>query len=161
MSTSTIELFRNDMKFSVAHFTIFSATERERLHGHNYYVHSIISAIMTDGITYDYSITRREILLLCRSLNEYLLLPGKSPYLAITSDDTYYYVSYDKDKMQFLKSDTQILPIENVTAECLAAWFVAELTKDKTQLNALGIQSVCIKISTTTGQFASSTWGEK
>ena len=36
--TVTIRLAKENMKFSAAHFTIFSASERERLHGHNFRV---------------------------------------------------------------------------------------------------------------------------
>ncbi|KAJ1474389.1 hypothetical protein T484DRAFT_1832500 [Baffinella frigidus] len=35
---STIEIGKEDMKFSAAHFTVFSAKERERLHGHTHAV---------------------------------------------------------------------------------------------------------------------------
>ena len=36
---STIEIYKENMKFSAAHFTIFSDTHREHLHGHNYTAH--------------------------------------------------------------------------------------------------------------------------
>ena len=35
---STLEIGKEDMKFSAAHYTVFSATERERLHGHTHAV---------------------------------------------------------------------------------------------------------------------------
>ena len=38
MKTTTIGLQKKNMKFSVGHFTIFSATKRERLHRHNFNV---------------------------------------------------------------------------------------------------------------------------
>ena len=159
---STIELFRNDMKFSAAHFTIFSATERERLHGHNYYVHASVKAeFLAPGITYDYSITRKAILSLCRQLNEYLLLPQHSPYLKITENAENYLVKFDQDMMTFLKKDTVILPIANVTSEELARWFVETLTADTKALKEKGIHKFKIKISTTAGQFASAVWKRK
>ena len=37
--TTTLELYKEEMKFSAGHFTIFSATERENLHGHNFSVY--------------------------------------------------------------------------------------------------------------------------
>ena len=33
---TTIEIAKQYLHFSAAHFTIFNATERERLHGHNF-----------------------------------------------------------------------------------------------------------------------------
>lgn len=43
---TTLYIDKESHKFSVAHFTIFSATERERLHGHNYSVSTKIVAPM-------------------------------------------------------------------------------------------------------------------
>ena len=159
---STVSLYRDDMKFSSGHFTIFSATERERLHGHNFRVESEITAEIKEvGITYDYSLTRKEILVLCRSLNEYLLLPQYSPYLNIEEDHQYYYAFFNGVKMSFLKEDTLILPIKNVTSEGLAGWFVDRLTNDKALLKEREIVKLKIKISTTPGQDASASWEEE
>ena len=45
-----------DLHFSAAHFTIFSATERERLHGHNYSVSARFVAPQGDnGFSADHS----------------------------------------------------------------------------------------------------------
>ena len=33
---TTLRIGKESHKFSAAHFTVFSASERERLHGHNY-----------------------------------------------------------------------------------------------------------------------------
>lgn len=156
---STVELYREDMKFSAAHFTIFDGEERERLHGHNYYVHTYITAAMNDaGITYDYSITRKHVLGLCRSLNEYTLIPEQSPYLNISEQDQYYRVQFADDVMLLLKSDTLLLPIKNTTSECLAQWFVDQLTADKADLADKRISKVKVSVSTTQGQCSVAKW---
>lgn len=156
---STVALYRNDMKFSAGHFTIFSATERERLHGHNFQVRVEVTAkVQDDGITYDYSLTRRKVLTLCKSLNEYMLLPQYSPYLKLSEDQHHHHVEFNGDKMSFLKTDTLILPIKNVTSESLAAWFVEQLVADKEDLHAKQIVAVKVMISITVGQCASAVW---
>ncbi|MDB3933713.1 6-carboxytetrahydropterin synthase, partial [Luminiphilus sp.] len=43
---TTLHIEKEAHKFSAAHYTIFSATERERLHGHNYFVSVRIVAKM-------------------------------------------------------------------------------------------------------------------
>lgn len=150
-----IELYREDMKFSAAHFTIFNAAERERLHGHNYYVHTIIEAgYLEPGITYDYSITRHKVLELCRELNEYLLLPKRSPYLKIEQDGVYYKVTFADDVMFFLQKETKLLELENITSEELSHYFLQQLTEDQAWLRAQRIYSVAVKVSTTKGQCA-------
>ena len=55
--TVTIRLAKENMKFSAAHFTIFNASERERLHGHNFRVEVDIEARMLgNGMCFDYGI---------------------------------------------------------------------------------------------------------
>ncbi len=156
---STIKLNRQDMKFSSGHFTIFSYKERERLHGHNYHVSCTIQAeASSEGITYDYSETRKEILALCRELNEYMLLPQHSPHLHITEDESYYYAQYQEDKMIFLKKETIILPLTNITGEELARWFVLQLTKDQEAIQNKSILEIMVGVSTTPGQEAFYSW---
>ena len=43
---TTLELCQEEMKFSAGHFTILSATERERLHGHNFTVYVAITGVV-------------------------------------------------------------------------------------------------------------------
>lgn len=154
---STIELFRNDMKFCAAHFTIFNGKERERLHGHNYYVRSRIRASYIEpGITYDYTITRKEILKICRELNEYMLLPLDSPYLEVSEKDGYVRAIFDGVEMSFLAAETRLMPIANVTSEELARYFVEKLWNDE-DIRQKKIHSLEIEVSTTQGQSASYT----
>jgi 6-pyruvoyltetrahydropterin/6-carboxytetrahydropterin synthase len=156
---STIKLNRQDMKFSSGHFTIFSATERERLHGHNYHVSCTVKAeASSEGITYDYSETRKVLIALCRELNEYMLLPKDSPHLKVTEDETYYYAQYGEDKMIFLKKETLILPLSNITSEELARWFVERLIEDKPSIKEKKISEIMVGVSTTPGQEAYYQW---
>lgn len=159
MTYSTVELYRNDMKFSSAHFTIFNATERERLHGHNYQVKTYVTAkVGDDGITYDYSITRKQVIALCRSLNEYMLLPERSPYLTIEDQGDNYYVTFNGQGMYFLKADTLVLPIANTTSECLAQWFIDQLIIDQQDLQQKQIIKMKVAVSTTVGQCSVAKW---
>ena len=115
---TTLYIDKERHKFSVAHFTIFSATERERLHGHNYSVSARIVAPMGDnGFAADYKVYKRRLGNLCESLDEYMLLAGESPYQNIEEDGAYYRVNFAGELMQFLKTDTQVLPIRNATVE--------------------------------------------
>ncbi|MFP2903776.1 6-pyruvoyl trahydropterin synthase family protein [Pyxidicoccus sp. 3LFB2] len=53
--TTTIELHKEEMKFSAGHFTIFSATHRENLHGHNFTVYvALTGAVVENGLLSDY-----------------------------------------------------------------------------------------------------------
>lgn len=105
-------------KFSAAHFTIFSATERERLHGHNYSVSTRILAPMGEnGFSADYNVYKNRIKVLCDELDEYLILAEHSPYQQVSEDGENYRVTFNGETMLFLRSDTLLLPIVNATVE--------------------------------------------
>jgi 6-pyruvoyltetrahydropterin/6-carboxytetrahydropterin synthase len=115
---ATLYIDKESHKFSVAHYTIFSATERERLHGHNYSVSAMIAAPMGDnGFAADYNVYKRRIKALCDELDEWLILPADSPHQTVTEKDAVFEVCFNGERMQFLKSDTQVLPITNATVE--------------------------------------------
>ena len=86
-SLTTIELSKEYLKFSAAHFTIFSATERERLHGHNFKVAAKLTAPVGDnGMCFSYRIFKDKLESLCLELDEYMLLSANSPHLRISEE---------------------------------------------------------------------------
>ena len=81
---ATLHIDKQAHKFSAAHFTIFSETERERLHGHNYGVSARIVAAMGDnGFSADYNVYKRALQRLCDDHDEYMLLPSQSRWLQV------------------------------------------------------------------------------
>ena len=81
---ATIEVAKEVLNFSAAHFTIFNATDREDLHGHNFQVACEMTAELSEaGLMFDYSIVKRAIRALCDEIDEKVLLPEQSPHLAI------------------------------------------------------------------------------
>ena len=72
---ATLHIDKQAHKFSAAHFTIFSETERERLHGHNYGVSARIVAEMgSNGFSADYNVYKRCLQKICDAHDEYMLL---------------------------------------------------------------------------------------
>src|SRR6056297_128523 len=109
---ATLELFKERMGFSAGHFTIFSATNREHLHGHNYQLHVLLTTEVEEeyGLTFDYREYKDILYQRCKDLNETFILPEFSPYLALSSDENYVYALFDGTKIPFLKRDVTILP---------------------------------------------------
>lgn len=157
---STIELFKERMGFSAGHFTIFSATEREKLHGHNYQLHIALTTEVIElfGMTFDYREYKDLLYQKCRELNETFLLPQFSPYLQIEEDNNYIYAVFNHEKIPFLKTDVTLLPITNVTVEELSQWFLQPLVKNDANLVKNKIRRIEVKISSSPGQFGSSIW---
>lgn len=156
---TTIEISKEDIKFSAAHFTIFNATERERLHGHNYAVYLAVTApVGDDGICFSYKDVKSRLRELCQSLDEYTLLPQYSPYLRIEVDAEFYMAWFNDEKIPLRKSDTLLLPIRNSTVEEFARYLRDQFIGDESFVKQRGICAVVLKVSSGPGQSGSSAW---
>lgn len=156
---TTVELQKESMKFSAGHTTIFSATDREPLHGHMYSVYlSLTTEVTENGMTFDYRYYKKKIHTLCSSLNQIFLMPEFSPFLTISEDDDYLYFTFAGKKMPFLREDVKILPVINITVEELSKWFVKELVEDTQELIKHRIEKIVVKVFSAPGQSASHTW---
>jgi 6-pyruvoyltetrahydropterin/6-carboxytetrahydropterin synthase len=147
MKLATLKFYGGNLNFSIGHFTIFSATQRERLHGHNYRLEAAITAPLGEpGITFDYAIFREKLAGLCRKIHSRLLLPAQSPYLTITEEAEHYRVVFDKKYMLFLKEDIILLALRNITIEELSHWFIDQLSLEADFLRAYRIQEITIRV---------------
>ncbi|STY33489.1 6-pyruvoyl tetrahydrobiopterin synthase [Legionella pneumophila] len=141
-----MELQKESMKFSAGHTTIFSATEREPLHGHMYSVYLALTTwVEENGMTFDYRYYKERIHKLCRYLNQTFLMPQFSPFLEYSEDEEYYYFIFNKKKIPFLKEDVTLMPLTNITVEELSRWFVNELIKEKEELDKHRIEKVVVQ----------------
>lgn len=153
-----IEISKEYLKFSAGHFTLFSASERENLHGHNYQVCcSVITRVGAVGLAFDYTIIKKLLLKLCNQLDEVVLLPERSPHLRIESDAGRISVRFADECIPFLERDVLLLPISNVTIEELAALLLRRL-REFPELTAQPLQSIEVGVSSGPGQWAYAVW---
>lgn len=156
---TTIKLAKEYTKFSAAHFTIFSADNRERLHGHNFHVSAEIDAGVDDnGMCFNYSLFKDLLARCCEELDEYLLLPAQSPHLIITEEGENYRVVFNQQTMYFLRSDTLLLPIKNSTVEEYSHYLLNRLLTLQPEFKEFDIRKIIIAVSSGPGQSGSSQW---
>ncbi len=154
MRSTTIEISKEYLHFASAHFTIFSKELRENLHGHNFFVAAQIDAeIGDDGLAFDYNLIKSKLKSLCDTLDEQVLLPTKSPYLELQSEDGYIVAAFNGERRLFLERDVLTLPLRNITIEELAHWFIGELKADP-EIAALETHRIEVKVSSGAGQWA-------
>lgn len=155
---TTIEISKDYLHFNAAHFTIFSATEREDLHGHTFYVKALIDCQVNEaGLAFDYNVIKNGLKSLCDSVDEKVLLPGRSPYLALGEENGYVMAAFDDEKMLFLPRDALTLPVANVTVEELAPWFLERLRENQA-IASLDLQRLELRVSSGPGQWAYAVW---
>lgn len=156
---TTIEIRKQYLHFSAAHFTIFSATSRERLHGHNFRVAAKISGPIGDnGLCFDYAIFKQKLRELCERFDEYTLIAEHSPHLDISNDEQFYHIRHNGITMPLLKSDTLLLPLRNITIEELSGYLLDILREDQSLLDELAISAIELLVSSGPEQWGISHW---
>ena len=155
---ATIEIAKEDIHFSAAHFTIFSADKRENLHGHDFFVAACATGpVGDDGLCFDYSALKARLRALCGTLDEKTLLPARSPYLRVREEAAGVTAVFGDERMSFLRRDVRVLPVRNVTVEELAGWFLARLTEEDA-FRALPVDTLTLRVSSGPGQWAGVQW---
>lgn len=157
--TTRIDLFKEEMKFSAAHFTIFSAEVRENLHGHNFTLRvEIEAAIGEEGLAFDYTEVRQTLIDICKGLNEILLLPTRNPHLVVEDNGAEVVARFGHERLTFLKRDVRLLPLRNISLEELSRYILHSIVPVLSADAHRGIRNVVTRVFSGPGQSASSEW---
>ncbi|MCC5841461.1 MAG: 6-carboxytetrahydropterin synthase [Opitutales bacterium] len=153
MLTADLILDKEDFKFSAGHFTIFSERDRENLHGHNFRVRARVEcALGENGMAFDYNVVKRAVRSLCAELDEIVLLPGKSPHMEVTETPEMVVARFADERLVFLPRDVKVLPLPNITVECLAAYLADRLSKQLREAGGESVGRVQVGVSSGPGQ---------
>jgi len=129
MERWSIEVEKEYLKFSAAHFLIFPDGSAERLHGHNYRVFVEVDAALTDcGLVIDFSQVKPIIREMVDELDEHWLVPGEHIELRSNETDSgLIEIRYRERYYAAPSEDVIVLPINNTSAENLAAYLGRDL----------------------------------
>ncbi len=158
-SEFTLHLAKEYFKFSAAHFTVFSATHAESLHGHNYYVKftARTKGLLQDGLAFDFNELKPEIRKICEQLDEKVLIAKECKYLKIEQQQSNWLIRFHKKTYSLPQEDVVLMELDNISSEELARWFLAKLVSKWKSYFA----EICIEIEETRGQCVSARYGEK
>lgn len=131
MESWSIEIDKEYLKFSAAHFLIFPDGSAERLHGHNYRVYVAVEGALTEhGLVLDFKRVKPVVREMVDALDEHWLIPGRHPVLKWSERaDGVVEVRYLERYYAAPKVDVIVLPINNTSAENLAGWLGYELLR--------------------------------
>ena len=129
MERWSIDLYKENFKFSAAHFLIFPDGSCERLHGHNYRVFVEIEARLSrHGLVLDFKQVKPIVRELVDELDEHWIVPGEHPTLTWQArPDGVTEVRYGGRFYAAPQEDVLVLPINNTSSENLAGWLGREL----------------------------------
>ncbi|MCB0280666.1 MAG: 6-carboxytetrahydropterin synthase [Calditrichaeota bacterium] len=148
-----ITIAKDYIHFCSAHFIIFDATNREMLHGHNYYVSlELCGHYLADSKLADVTSLKLKLKEICDELDHKTLLPAKNEFLTIRQDDQSIHCTYSDQRFVFPAQDVKIIEYENTTMEILAHYIADKLENDlnlSTQLSKIEVT-----VEETSGQSA-------
>jgi 6-pyruvoyltetrahydropterin/6-carboxytetrahydropterin synthase len=154
-TTWSIEVHKDYLKFSAAHFLIFPDGTAERLHGHNYKVYvRVESALDEHGLVVNFKDIKPVIRELCDELDEHLLIPGRHPVLSCEArDDGLTEIRY-RDRYYLIPTEeVVVLPVSNSSAENLAGWIAEELLQRlRSRFPERGNMAIEVAVEETPGQ---------
>lgn len=148
-------LKKQNFKFSSAHFTVFSQTEAEALHGHNYQVAIKVFIDNVDSKTemaVDFNVVKKAVRAICEQLDEKILLPKNSSFLKMAQSPHYKNhteVRFNDRVYCFPSNEIFHVDASNITSESLARFIHQQLSK------ALDFGKFAVTVYETAGQAAS------
>ncbi len=151
----SIEIDKEYLKFSAAHFLIFPDGSAERLHGHNYRVFVEIDARLSKfGLVIDFKEIKPVIRELVDGLDEHWLLPGKHHELQIDEPQPgQTRVRYRERLYMAPSEDVIVMPINNTSAENFATWLSMQLRERLAQrFPEVHVRWLEVKVEETAGQ---------
>ena len=117
-----IKIAHPSLKFSSAHFLI-DHEKCDCLHGHNYYVSILIAGpIKERAMVLDFIQVKKLVREECALLDHKILIPLRSPFLEIKTDDKSVVINAKIKCYLFPIEDCALLDIEAVTSELLASY---------------------------------------
>lgn len=165
MSHTHLHLFKENFKFSAAHFLIFDHLRAERLHGHNYGVSLDLSFDLYDaaqdrrgpdktglGYSIDFADIKKVLKELLDEWDEHVLLPGLHPEVKTEIQGPGLHVHFRERFYVFPVDEVLVLPITNTSVEQLSLLLARKL---KARLTHPEIQRIAISVEETKGQSAS------
>jgi len=159
MSKTVLHLFKQNFKFSSAHFLIFDAHHAERLHGHNYQVRVDLGmaedqSFSDKGYFVDFNVFKNFIKKTVDQWDEHILLPGLHPEMHFTEKGPSLEVRFRDRFYVFPKDEVIRLPVNNTSVEqfskLLCEKFFAEFSLS-------GVEKIRVLVEETKGQGASFT----
>ena len=109
----------------------------------------------SNGFSADYNVYKRCLQKICDAHDEYMLLPGKSPWLSVAERDGEYHATFAGKTLRFPVDETLLLPIVNVTVEALANYLLSEVLVEAAIGDLLELE---LFVTSGDGQMSSACW---
>ncbi|HEX2912814.1 MAG TPA: 6-carboxytetrahydropterin synthase [Chloroflexia bacterium] len=122
-----VRVYKENFDFSAGHFITFGGL-CETLHGHNYRVEvQLTGENGPDRFLYNFSDLKPVVRDECANLDHRMLLAMKNPLLEYKESPDEIEVRFGSRRYLFPLAEVALLPVENTTAEELAAYLLGRI----------------------------------
>jgi 6-pyruvoyltetrahydropterin/6-carboxytetrahydropterin synthase len=123
-----VQLQKEQLVFSAAHFITFAGDICECLHGHNYGVRAeVVGSLDENRYVIDFIAFRDRLAAIVKRLDHHVLLPTTHPLIQVVASEREVTVTFGDKRWIFPREDCMLLPVTNTTAEEIAAYIAHEL----------------------------------
>ena len=153
-----VRVTKDHLVFSAAHFITFNGNVCERLHGHNWRVAAeVVGPLDENRYVFDFIALRDRLQEIVNRLDHRMLLALKHPMIRVTEGAEEVEVRFENRRWVFPSGDCILLPIQNTTAEELAAWIAGELKAAVFDQKQHRLTSLQIEVEENFGQWGIAT----
>ncbi len=150
-----VRVTKDHLVFSAAHFITFNGNICERLHGHNWCTAVELSGPLDENrYVFDFIALRDAMQKIVNELDHHVLLPTRHRQIRIQSDEREVTATFEARRWIFPREDCVLLPVENTTAEEIAAWIAARLRDIVIAQPNSNIETIQVEVEENFGQWA-------
>ncbi len=158
VETFSVRLEKEEFIFAAAHFITFDGDVCEPIHGHNYGVFAELEGPLDDNrYVVDFIAARKLLRGLLDQLDHHVMLPLGHPRIKLEVGDREVTARFADRRWVFPRSECALLPVENTTAEEIAAWVGREL-RDQLRAQSVELSRVRLGIDECHGQWGIWEW---
>lgn len=150
-----VEVEKEDLIFSAAHFITFADNICETLHGHNYRVRCVVEGELNEhGYVTDFVALQISLKQIVKTLDHKTLLPLSHPTISVSESESEVTATFEDRRWILPAGDCMLLPIDNTTAERLAEYIGRQLLAT-TDFERHNLKSLVVSVDENEGQWGS------
>ena len=149
-----VEVTKDNLVFSAAHFITYDGDCCERLHGHNYRVAARVHGPLdSNHYVIDFIALRDGLQQIVGELDHRVLLPTQHPMILVEATHTEVVARYEERRWVFPREDCILLPVPNTTTELLARWIGKTLVERVDSRHWSDVHRITILVDENFGQW--------
>ena len=150
-----VRVTKDHLVFSAAHFITFNGNICERLHGHNWRTAVELSGPLDENrYVFDFIALRDALQKIVNELDHRVLLPTRHQQICVQAEEREVTATFEGRRWVFPREDCVLLPVENTTAEEIAAWIGGRLRDVVKPASGSKIETIQVEVEENFGQCA-------